>query len=121
MLRPAGLRLRRVPSVANVSARWNLRNGWLSVSATVSCFLDAAFGEDSWEAFIHLTKLSIDPTAARLVSEYGLAEFMRHDKGLLFEGRGFDLLKEIKNWMTYFGISGLGLGSLATVCAGVRF
>lgn len=84
-------------------------------------FLDAAFGEDSWEVFIHLTKLSIDPTAARLVSEYGLAEFMRHNKGLLFEGRGFDLLKEIKIWMTYFGISGLGLRSLATVCAGVRF
>lgn len=60
-------------------------------------FLDAAFGEDSQEALIYLTKLSIDPAAARLVGEYGSAEFMRHNKGLLFEERGFELLKEIKN------------------------
>lgn len=60
-------------------------------------FLDAAFGEDSQEALIYLTKLSIDPTAARLVGEYGSAEFMRHNKGLLLEERGLELLKEIKN------------------------
>lgn len=60
-------------------------------------FLDAAFGEDSQEALIYLTKLSIDPTAARLVGEYGSAEFMRHNKGLLLEERGLDLLNEIKN------------------------
>ena len=59
--------------------------------------LDAAFGEDSQEALIYLTKLSIDPTAARLVGEYGSAEFMRHNKGLLLEERGLDLLNEIKN------------------------
>lgn len=60
-------------------------------------FLDAAFGEDSQEALIYLTKLSVDPTAARLVGEYGSAEFMRRNKGLLFEERGLELLKEIKN------------------------
>lgn len=60
-------------------------------------FLDAAFGEDSQEALIYLTKLSIDPTAARLVGEYGSTEFMRHNEGLLFEERGLELLKEIKN------------------------
>lgn len=60
-------------------------------------FLDVAFGEDSQEVLIYLTKLSVNPTAARLVGEYGSAEFMRHNKGLLFEERGLELLKEIKN------------------------
>ena len=60
-------------------------------------FLDAVFGEDSQEALIYLTKLSIDPAAARLVGEYGSAEFMRHNKGLLFDERGLDLLKEIQS------------------------
>lgn len=59
-------------------------------------FLDAAFGESSQESLIFITKLSVDPLLIRLVSTHGSAEYMKHNKSLLFTERGLDLLKEIK-------------------------
>ena len=59
-------------------------------------FLDGAFGEDSQESLIYVTKLSADPVLIRLVSEHGSKEFMKHNKSLLFTERGLGLLEEIK-------------------------
>lgn len=59
-------------------------------------FLDGAYGEDSQESLIYVTKLSADPVLIRLVSEHGSAEYMKHNKSLLFTERGLDLLEEIK-------------------------
>lgn len=59
-------------------------------------FLDGAFGGDSQESLIYVTKLSADPVLIRLVSEHGSEEFMKHNKSLLFTERGLDLLEEIK-------------------------
>ena len=59
-------------------------------------FLDDAFGENSQESLIYVTKLSADPVLIRLVSEHGSAEFMKHNKSLLFTERGLELLEEIK-------------------------
>ena len=59
-------------------------------------FLDQAFGEDSQESLIYVTKLSADPVLIRLVSEHGSKEFMKHNKSLLFTERGLGLLEEIK-------------------------
>ncbi len=59
-------------------------------------FLDGAFGEDSQESLIYVTKLSADPVLIRLVSEHGSEQFMKHNKSLLFTERGLELLKEIK-------------------------
>lgn len=59
-------------------------------------FLDEAFGDGSQESLIYVTKLSADPQVIRLVSEYGSAEYMKHNKSLMFNERGIELLKEIK-------------------------
>ncbi|WP_248922873.1 ATP-binding protein [Olsenella intestinalis] len=59
-------------------------------------FLDGAFGKDSQESLIYVTKLSADPVLIRLVSEHGSKEFMKHNKSLLFTERGLGLLEEIK-------------------------
>ncbi|MBO4365347.1 MAG: AAA family ATPase [Eggerthellaceae bacterium] len=59
-------------------------------------FLDAAFGDDSQEVLIYLTKLSADPVLIRLVTGHGSAQYMRHNKSLLFTERGLGLLGEIK-------------------------
>ena len=59
-------------------------------------FLDGAFGEDSQESLIYVTRLSADPILIRLVSEHGSAGFMKHNKSLLFTERKLELLKEIK-------------------------
>lgn len=59
-------------------------------------FLDAAFGEGSQESLIFVTKLSVDSLLIRLVSTHGSAEYMKHNKSLLFAERGLDLLKEIQ-------------------------
>lgn len=59
-------------------------------------FLDEAFEEDSQESLIYVTKLSADPQVIRLVSEHGSAEYMKHNKSLMFNERSIELLKEIK-------------------------
>lgn len=59
-------------------------------------FLDGAFGEDSQESLIYVTRLSADPVLIRLVSEHGSAEFMKHNKSLMFTERKLELLEEIK-------------------------
>ena len=60
-------------------------------------FLDGAYGEDSQQSLIMVTKLSADPVLIRMVSEHGSVEYMKHNKSLLFTDRGLDLLKQIES------------------------
>lgn len=57
-------------------------------------FLDRAFGETSQESLIMATKLSADPVLVSLVASYGSAEYLKHNKSLLFAERGLDLLRQ---------------------------
>lgn len=59
-------------------------------------FLDNAFGESSQESLIMVTKLSADPALVSVVANYGSAEYMKHNKSLLFRERGVDLLKQVE-------------------------
>lgn len=60
-------------------------------------YFDRAFGSDSQESLIFVTKLSADPLLVRLVSNYGSAEYVKHNKSMLFTERGVELLKEIES------------------------
>lgn len=60
-------------------------------------YLDEAFGEDSQESLIMVTKLSADPALVAVVANYGSDEYMKHNKSLLFKERGLDLLKEVES------------------------
>ena len=46
---------------------------------------------------IFVTKLSADPLLVRLVSNYGSAEYVKHNKSMLFTERGVEWLKEIES------------------------
>lgn len=59
-------------------------------------FLDGAFGDDSQESLIFVTKLSVDPMLVRLMSRHASKEFLRHNKSLLFTERKLDLLQEVR-------------------------
>ena len=59
-------------------------------------FMDGAFGEDSQEALVLITRLSADKLLVKFVSEYGSDEFVKHNKSLLFTERGIDLMQAIE-------------------------
>ena len=59
-------------------------------------FLDEAFGEDSQEAIIYMTKLSADPALVHLVAVHGSDQYLKHNKSLLFTERGLDLLEAVR-------------------------
>ena len=59
-------------------------------------FVDAAFGADSQEALILVTKLSCDSLLVKFISEYGSDQFIRHNKNLLFAERGLDLMQAVE-------------------------
>ncbi|MBQ9068335.1 MAG: ATPase, partial [Eggerthellaceae bacterium] len=59
-------------------------------------FLDAAFGEQSQEALIMVTRLSADPVLVRTVAQHGSGEFLKHNKSLLLSERNVELLQQIE-------------------------
>ena len=59
-------------------------------------FVDQAFGADSQEALILVTKLSSDALLIKFVSEYGSYQFIKHNKSLLFAERGLDLMQAVE-------------------------
>lgn len=59
-------------------------------------FLDTAFGDESQEAQIYITKLSSDPLAVQFVFGFGSEEYLKHNESLLFNERGLNLLAEIE-------------------------
>ena len=62
----------------------------------VFLFLDEAFGDESQEALMFITKLSADLAVVTLVIEVGSAQYMKHNKSLLFTERKVGLLAEIE-------------------------
>ena len=60
-------------------------------------FLDEAFGDDSQETLLFITKLSADPALVQLVSEHGSKAYMSHNKNLLFTERGAGLLQQVRS------------------------
>lgn len=59
-------------------------------------FLDTAFGDESQEAQIYITKLSSDPLAVQFMFCFGSEEYLKHNESLLFNERGLNLLAEIE-------------------------
>ena len=59
-------------------------------------FMDNAFGKDSQEALILLTRLSSDDLVIKFISEYGSEEFISHNKSLLFTERGLDIMRAVE-------------------------
>lgn len=59
-------------------------------------FLDEAFGRDGQEPLILVTRLSADPTFMAFAGRHRCESYLRHNKSLLFEERGLDLLREIE-------------------------
>lgn len=59
-------------------------------------FMDHAFGQDSQEALILLTRLSSDDLVIKFISEYGSDEFISHNKSLLFTERGVDIMRAVE-------------------------
>lgn len=59
-------------------------------------FLDAAFGDDSQEALIMVTKLSCDPVLVSAVATYGSSSYLKHNKSLLLDERNVELLRQIE-------------------------
>lgn len=60
-------------------------------------YFDRSFGADSQESLIFVTKLSADPLLIKLVSHYGSAEYVKHNKNMLFTERNVELLREIES------------------------
>ena len=59
-------------------------------------FLDAAFGEESQEALIMVTKLSADPVLVQAVVEHGSQQYLKHNKALLLSERNTQLLQQVE-------------------------
>lgn len=59
-------------------------------------FMDEAFGNDSQEALVLLTRLSADDLLIKFIGEYGSDEFVAHNKSLLFAERGIDIMHEVE-------------------------
>ena len=62
-------------------------------------FLDQAFGSDSQEALIMVTKLSADPQLVRAVAAHGSDAYLAHNKNLLLSERNLDLLSRIDDML----------------------
>ena len=59
-------------------------------------FLTDTFG-DGQETLIFVTKISTDPIFMKFASEYASDEYLKHNKDLLFQERGINLLREAQN------------------------
>ncbi|MGI6218102.1 MAG: hypothetical protein ACOYIK_10895, partial [Coriobacteriales bacterium] len=65
-------------------------------------FLDDLFGQDR-ETMVLMSRLSNDPVVVKFVGEHGSEEFIEHNRSLLLDERGLDLLERAKA-LGYHGV-----------------
>ena len=59
-------------------------------------FIDEAFGEQSQEALIMVTRLSADPVLVHEVVQHESPQYTKHNQGLLLSQRNTSLLREVE-------------------------